>query len=434
MRRPLGLIAINLIVLTGMLEIAGAALHYRDKRGFIYLKPPFTDPRGVAIANRWGTTGSCRPWLHPYLGFACAPGLQAKIFRPLHRSGPVFTNNFGGLQIEPMSLPFPTGDDYVVAIFGGSVASNLVVTPRGGKSLQDALRAMPGFRQRRVVVINLAQGGGKQPQQLIALSLLLALGQHIDFVLNVDGFNEFALPLENRDYNVDSAMPTVQIMFPLGYEISTVMAGAEYLSEAYKMAALRADHERELTALDATRFGIGYIYHRLRAAWLAFLITGDQSDYEAAVSMARNWKNLKTVLGIEASFMPAPSADSLFDLWLRSSRQMNALAQAAGASYLHVIQPNQYHSRHRFSEAERNVALSLPATHVYRLGAEQGYGLFQARRDLLSAHGIVNAADIFDHIDDQVYTDNCCHYTERGETVFADFLAEQIHERAALDH
>src|SRR5690606_21695101 len=44
-------------------------------------------------------------------------------------------------------------------------------------------------------VVTLALGGYKQPQQVMAVNWLLSLGARVDVVVNVDGFNEVALPL-----------------------------------------------------------------------------------------------------------------------------------------------------------------------------------------------------------------------------------------------
>jgi len=39
-----------------------------------------------------------------------------------------------------------------------------------------------------------------------------------------------------------------------------------------------------------------------------------------------------------------------------------------------------------------------------------------------------SAIDLFDREPGQVYQDDCCHYTERGNFLLADFLADRIME------
>ena len=116
--------------------------------------------------------------------------------------------------------------------------------------------------------------------------------------------------------------------------------------------------------------------------------------------------------------------ERLYDLWLRSSQQMRLLSVGNMIKYVHVIQPNLYYSKHIFSETERAIALSLPREHDYRIGIENGYPLLVARRTELGTQHISSAIDLFDEITEDVYGDNCCHLNARGETLFAQYVAE----------
>src|SRR5262249_44954834 len=118
--------------------------------------------------------------VHPYLGFT----------RPYDRDYEGFySNSMGFLQREPMTIPFlPRPNDVVVVVTGGSLAEGLVMAVRHGVPLRDALRAIPAMAGKNVVLISAAQPGAKQPQQFLALVYLLAMGQHVDLVINIDGF------------------------------------------------------------------------------------------------------------------------------------------------------------------------------------------------------------------------------------------------------
>ena len=80
----------------------------------------------------------------------------------------------------------------VIGVFGGSVAD--ILSEAGAASLRDALAAAPGLRGREIVVLSVAAPGYKQPQALMTLNYLLALGAHFDAVVNLDGVNDLALP------------------------------------------------------------------------------------------------------------------------------------------------------------------------------------------------------------------------------------------------
>ena len=92
-----------------------------------------------------------------------------------------------------------------MAVFGGSVADQLVKT--GGDVLSETLEERGPFRGRRIEVINLALGGYKQPQQLLVLATLLALGAQFDAVVNLDGFNEIDGAKDNLQDGVNPFYP-----------------------------------------------------------------------------------------------------------------------------------------------------------------------------------------------------------------------------------
>src|SRR5207253_2400020 len=118
--------------------------------------------------------------------------------------------------------------------------------------------------------------------------------------------------------------------------------------------------------------------------------------------------------------------ETIYGIWLRSSDAMRALAAAHQATYVHVVQPNQYYSAHHFSDDESRIALSLPAAHAYPQGIRAGYQLLSSRSAELSSRGIVSAIGLVDRIDGPVYVDNCCHFTATGETLLARFVADKI--------
>lgn len=120
-----------------------------------------------------------------------------------------------------------------------------------------------------------------------------------------------------------------------------------------------------------------------------------------------------------------------FDIWLKSDEAMAALSRSVGAKYVHVIQPNQYFSKRKFSAEEARIALSMPSTDVMRIGAERGYAMLEKNADLIAKHGIVSGISILDEAPGIMYFDNCCHYSTAGETILANFVADQVVRRLA---
>ena len=90
-----------------------------------------------------------------------------------------------------------------VVITGSSVATDLYL--RSAAVLRTELRKSPAAGRPRSQILCLALGGMKQPQQLLALEYFLSLGASFDVVINLDGFNEIALPYsENLPWGTSS--------------------------------------------------------------------------------------------------------------------------------------------------------------------------------------------------------------------------------------
>jgi len=141
-----------------------------------------------------------REVVHPYLGYVIAPPEGSAT---------------GELTLETLGFenggPFVgerRADTAVIGIFGGSVA-HLFSVWQGTERVFDVLRALPEFQGKRLLAVNAAQDGYKQPQSLLALSYLLSLGAQFDVVILIDGFNEVALPpVNNASRGVFPFFPT----------------------------------------------------------------------------------------------------------------------------------------------------------------------------------------------------------------------------------
>ncbi|MBN1878782.1 hypothetical protein JW823_01610 [bacterium] len=118
--------------------------------------------------------------IHPYLGF-----VQNKI------GGRMRVDAFGFPLNSDIPIHKRTETGYIIGVFGGSFAQG-VATHR--TSLVEAVAQT----NRTPVIVNTAMGGYKQPQQLLALTYLLSLGAEFDAVINIDGFNEVALPMSEN--------------------------------------------------------------------------------------------------------------------------------------------------------------------------------------------------------------------------------------------
>lgn len=345
--------------------------------------------------------------LHPYLGYVRNPerGDGASEFG-YSSSNPVFTRRAPGRRI--------------VAVTGGSVAHNLL--REAGSILSERLEAAPGFEGRDVVLVDLAMGGYKQPQQLMALNYFLALGFEFDVVINVDGFNEVALhPAENGRKGV---FP----VYPRGW-----YARLGELPDA-RSRELRGKiaHVDARIATLARTFSSGPLRYSITAnlVWRAwnerlFRARWDSTD---ALRRHRPPETPYVATGPRVDFGENGAVyEHLVAVWRRCSLQMDRLCRANGIRYHHFLQPNQYVEGSKpLTEEER--ATAWRADHPYRAGARRGYGLLvRAGEELLEA-GVryVDLSGIFSSETRTVYADDCCHYNALGNEILARRIAREV--------
>lgn len=287
-----------------------------------------------------------------------------------------------------------------VLVLGGSLAKHLSQndphpgsTPERSRDiLQRALNA--AFATDRFVVYNAATGGGKQPQQLFRLQYLLLLGERFDLVLNVDGFNEIALPLvENVPVGTPAILPRA---YPHLLSASTVDVSCVSRSNRY------ASTHSVVPLVELWRLVV--IRRCLRQT--------DRPAPEAQQAVAGQFR-----------FSAEDSVGALEDavaIWARSSAALERLARDAGAAYLHVIQPNQYVAGSKpLSEEERDIALA-PADDPYRQAIEAHYAALQP--DLLRAGTAVDLRQVFADQPETLYRDRCCHLNDRGMELLAQAI------------
>lgn len=359
--------------------------------------------------------------LHPYFGFA-HPYLERHT-----GERPYSINNMGFPPGSKYEVPFvPVKDDFVVVVFGGSVAANLVGPPQRGSSIQAALAKQEVLKGRNVIVYSMAQGSGKQPQQLIALNLLLALGQHIDLAINVDGFNEAALGYTNYTVGMHPILPAAQIVGALALKLQVPGEGTvEFYELAYGVSSARAQIAMYQKRLPFSSTGLAHLANKVQLASNEERLRELLPRYESAIKASGDWEQAKKQLSLDmpyASVSENRKYEDVFELWLRSSRQMRLLSLANQIGYVHVIQPYLLRSKPKLTPEERAIAESVNDSHPYKQPASTIYQMFQDRRDFLKTQGIASAIDLFAEQTQTMYVDPF-HYSARGETIFAEFIA-----------
>lgn len=344
--------------------------------------------------------------LHPYLGFVL--------------DSPEDYNQYGFYSESPVRDKAP--DEIHVGIFGGSVAGETFVSAL--EILPGELGRLPIFRDKKIHLFCFADGGIKQPQQLMTLTYFSVLGVDFDIVINLDGYNEVVLPYgENIPANVNPIFPR------MWHLLSTSGLDRSASLEIGRIDWLRERRDRWRARFAS--FPLQYSNFML-ALW-------DLLDYRLGRSILRATATLNDVLSsADPSFQTTgppfqyeSSAEIFQDLaetWKRSSLLMARLSEANGASYFHFLQPNQYFpGSKKLTRKERRRAYyqgRSPATEAVR----RGYPLLVEKGKELRRLG-VDFHDLTMLYKDQtetLYVDFCCHVNRRGYDLIAREISETL--------
>jgi hypothetical protein len=310
----------------------------------------------------------------------------------------------------------------VIGVFGGSVAAYFA---KGGgtQAIFDGLQSLPRFAGKRLVALSAAHLGYKQPQSLIALAYLQALGVRFDVVILLDGFNEVV----NGPFELVPAG-----VFPL------------YPDRWHQRVA-----NLELATGMRERIGVIALLKQRRAAWTQRLLaTPLRSSRAAQLVWALHDRLLESALERErlaldregaargkdfAATGPAWRGDDdalvaeLASFWFECSLEMRALAEARGALFFHFLQPNQHVPGSKaIDAAEHDVAIR--GGEAFAPYVARGYERLRARGAELRTRGsrFHDLTQIYADVSEQIYVDNIGHVGSRGNELMAAAIAEAI--------
>ncbi len=338
--------------------------------------------------------------IHPYLGYV------------MHINNPDYrvqgTQRFSvtdfGFYDAGSPIRKRSPNKLIVGITGGSVAHHFSVL----SSDEFASALANRFPTREIVFVRLALCGFKQPQQLMSLNYILSLGGEFDLVINIDGFNEIALPgPENIASDVFAA-------FPRSWHLRTVTGND---TQALRM--------------------IGYItYCRQQRQELAIhfkpwcwspiaLLTWNFRNSLVEQRTLQGQKELHAVDDLRHRFCSSGPSETfgsdeemyarLARLWADSSLQMHRVCDSNGIEYHHFLQPSPHYPVATDSDHPDEVAVDSIAVKV-----RQGYPMLQVHGKHLQELGVrfSDMTDVFDSFDGHAFID-AIHFNKLANDHFA---------------
>jgi hypothetical protein len=400
----LKLVGINLVVLFVLLELFSLSFYFIQTKNFFYT---INKDRTRANATQFEVAEPFRPrWtfdyqIHPYFGFMTPA-------------------SYAGFPFKKTSK-----DQFIIGIFGGSVAQQFCDYEFQHHVLATFLKTLPEFQNKEIVLLKFADQAHKQPQQLLMINYFLSVGQELDMVINIDGFNEVALSYLNNKAGTEVSMPNDYIYSPL-IALANRDFSTEQLELSLEVLQLKNRVQHTLYRLSECRLATCYM---LRWAQARYLLNqyGEKAQTLSQLKREEGKGSLIYLKRIEKPLEDPEALERIADLWFNSSRGMNDLLAARKIPYFEFIQPNQYYSTNRqFSADEKKIAFDEKSQ--YKEGTIKGYPKLLSKVSSLQAAGVkvFSAVNVFDETRDTVYRDNCCHYNDLGNDVLSRYIGQSI--------
>lgn len=363
---------------------------------------PATAPTAAPVAShstiKWGDFAEV---LHPYFGYVADPHQPEPFWRP---------SDYGFILADrPNPIVKRAPDRLIVGVFGGSFANGTYL------ALKDHLVRKFAGTGREVIAINFANGGYKQPQQLLILNYLLALGAEFDVVIDLDGFNEVCLP------PTELVPQHVNPFFPRSWNRRTAdLVSVTTLRQLGQVEVLKSQQTDWARAFRARHL---YLSPTLSLLWQYRDRALARRVYELNQSLQAAGRASESYTAHGPAYEDRGEAALFADLvacWERASLQMKSVTTASGARYYHYLQPNQYDAGSKpMNAAERHLAVTPGNPYAHCVAT--GYPLLRDAGARLQTAGVAftDLTQIFAGTPDPLYVDDCCHVNMEGYALIA---------------
>lgn len=418
------LIAVNFAIAFVCLEALSLAFYFVNQKQFFYTRGK-TQEKIVEEIDRAGIRldESIVERLHPFFGYVLKQGAFTNERLKLK------VNRHGFFSLYEYPFVKTNKNQFIIGVFGGSVANNFAVDEYVTQRVSNKLKSYPEFANKEIVVLNFGNGGYKQPQQLLILNYFLALGQELDLVINLDGFNEVALSNLNNKSQIDVGMPSVQHIQPL-----TGLANNNLSPELMGSIVQISETKKQLkAAVDKLQTCQLALCHAITSLQVKQLVSSYQQAVVKYDRQVKNTDSAATNSGIvyipktDAVLADAAAFDKMAAMWYESSVAMNQILASRKIPYFHFIQPNQYYPTKRvFTAKEEEIAISKDSPYI--AGVKQGYPVLLSKVGELQKAGvnIFSGVNILDDTKETVYKDACCHYNSVGDEILANYVSSSI--------
>ena len=310
-------------------------------------------------------------------------------------------------------------DDITILLVGGSVAS--AFGSAGEKPLIQGLTADERFAGKTIHFLNYARPSFKQPQQLNTVAYMIAAGFRPDWVVNLDGFNEVAVASSNLGLGMHPIQPSSRLWL-------TLLTGANDSTSIERLARVYLERERLVSEIDAA-LDSPLLSSAIGGKLVMRGVKRQQRAYVSASDVVTVGAGGKEEVAPAYTGPPMGDGFKVLDacvgIWRDSSLSLNAICEAHGIRYLHLLQP-ALDDKGSKRLTEKEVSTS-EASKTWKNAALIGYPKLRAAGEELRARGVpfYDESYAFENSDATLYFD-VVHFNRGGHQIIAKALAKHM--------
>ena len=417
---------INLLLIVCILEVVGVGLFYKNFSDFFYTSPSkqtaktndqfqvldavFNPYFGYVIRHDHKSPGKNKGWTTNNQGFQFRKGYK--------RAGRAGTERCCDYPY------YPKKREVLIGIFGGSVASGLAITMQN-KNINRLLEKLDQFKGKKITVLNFSVAGFRQPQSLQVLSYMASIGQKLDYVINIDGFNEAVTSRLNLSVGSEWTYPDSNIWSNMGKRLErlarAVNAGdSDFLAPTWYALMGRKMQRKSMEC----NFSSCYLWYYFRQ--YIYAKQEQQSVQLASQRKEMAWSQFRVNLRSPKNLPIEVNAENISmltaQLWGKSSELMAHISKKIGARYIHILQPNQWFDSNYKPSVKNHSFKHVPpiVSSTYPHLVEQGEKILKNHPNLI----FKNFAKLLPGNDNSLFSDDCCHYTPKGNRIVINEIAK----------
>ena len=362
---------------------------------------------GANLINTWnrGNAGS------PFFGYVLRAGTGV--------------NNFGFIDDHEFPVK-KKATDFVIGVFGGSVADSFITNK---SRFIDRLREkVHVLKDKNVILVNLALGGYKQPQQFFIMCYFLEM---FDLVIQLDGWNE--------SYIVTPA--GIPLNFPLFSETFYNRNPEDHirLQKAQELNEKSIQMEEFIQRQPLLK----HSYTMKAVAQIIQTIAHQRlHDLVADLKTSKN-----SIFSEQKQNLPKEEeAQVRADNWRKYLELEGEIAKSRNLPIFFFIQPSQYvHEGKPFTFHERESAVGKIVEKPEELAYYdfknmiRGVSILAFEKIRASAqqlrkrgHNVIDLGALFKNENREIYVDKCCHINKLGNEILSERIIEEL--SSYLDH